>query len=51
MRCPPLAAAAAGQVLVLPVGDVLPGLVVAVLLRQSEVDDGELVAVAPNYLA
>ena len=37
-----------GQVLVLPVGNVLPGPVIAILLGQSEVDEEELVAVAAD---
>ena len=36
------------QVLVLPVGNVLAGPVVSVLLSQSKVDQEEFVAVTPN---
>ena len=37
-----------GQILVLSVGNVLPGAVVAILFGQSEVDEEELVAVAAD---
>ena len=48
MRIDGRVARSAGQVLVVTVGNVDAGARVAVLLRQAEVNDEQLVAVAPD---